>query len=75
MQHLLFAITLQDVNNGFHFQVKQSDYPTDRADDDRNSKFVSEIYLTRLLKTKVSLQLLLHEGCPMHRHNDSFHVV
>ena len=29
------------------------DYPTDRAEDDRNSKFLSEIYLTRLLKTKV----------------------
>ena len=35
-------------------QVKQMDYPTDRAEDDRNSKFLSEIYLTRLLKTKVS---------------------
>lgn len=36
--------------------VKQLDYPTDRADDDRNSKFVSEIYLTRLLKTKGTIQ-------------------
>ena len=35
-------------------QVKQVDYPTDRAEDDRNSKFLSEIYLTRLLKTKVT---------------------
>ena len=39
-------------------QVKQMDYPTDRAEDDRNSKFLSEIYLTRLLKTKVSLTVL-----------------
>lgn len=36
--------------------VKQLDYPTDRAEDDRNSKFLSEIYLTRLLKTKGTLQ-------------------
>lgn len=36
--------------------VKQMDYPTDRAEDDRNSKFLSEIYLTRLLKTKGTLQ-------------------
>lgn len=35
------------------------DYPTDRAEDDRNSKFLSEIYLTRLLKTKVCFRLLL----------------
>jgi len=39
-------------------QVKQMDYPTDRAEDDRNSKFLSEIYLTRLLKTKVSFTIL-----------------
>ena len=39
-------------------QVKQMDYPTDRAEDDRNSKFLSEIYLTRLLKTKVSFTFL-----------------
>lgn len=39
-----------------HFQVKQLDYPTDRAEDDRNSKFLSEIYLTRLLKTKVGFE-------------------
>lgn len=38
-------------------QVKQMDYPTDRAEDDRNSKFLSEIYLTRLLKTKVSITI------------------
>ena len=36
------------------------DYPTDRAEDDRNSKFLSEIYLTRLLKTKVCFRLLLY---------------
>lgn len=34
------------------------DYPTDRDEDDRNSKFLSEIYLTRLLKTKVSFSIL-----------------
>jgi len=36
--------------------VKQLDYPSDRAEDDRNSKFLSEIYLTRLLKAKGTLQ-------------------
>lgn len=34
-------------------QVKQMDYPTERVEDDHNSKFLSEIYLTRLLMTKV----------------------
>ena len=29
------------------------DYPTERVEDDHNSKFLSEIYLTRLLMTKV----------------------
>ena len=38
------------------------DYPTDRAEDDRNSKFLSEIYLTRLLKTKVSFTSLCFLG-------------
>ena len=32
------------------------DYPSDRAEDDRNSKFLSEIYLTRLLKAKVGFK-------------------
>lgn len=36
--------------------VKQMDYPTERVEDDHNSKFLSEIYLTRLLMTKGTLQ-------------------
>ncbi|XP_068703592.1 plexin-A1-like [Montipora foliosa] len=55
--------------------VKQLDYPTDRADDDRNSKFVSEIYLTRLLKTKGTIQQfvdrLFHTVFKMNRRGGS----
>ncbi|XP_068690006.1 plexin-A1-like isoform X2 [Montipora foliosa] len=36
--------------------VKQLNYPTDSTDDDCNSKFVSEVYLTRLLNTKGNIQ-------------------
>lgn len=38
-----------------YFQVKVTDYPVEQKEDVRHSKMMAEVYLTRLLKTKVIL--------------------
>ncbi|XP_066912178.1 plexin-A4-like isoform X2 [Clytia hemisphaerica] len=44
----------------FHI-VKTSDYPQEQKEDMRHSKMMAEVYLTRLLKTKETLQLFVNK--------------